>query len=399
MLIIVDILVNPFDVLVLANVMLFTITICRSFMYGIGKNPLSSLFVLSLAAVVTGCAGPSNSSNTADMSSQAKVPAQVMDLTHWKITVPLDDDKNGKVDEVGTKALQTYMHPDFFYVNEEGGVVFASPNKATTTATSSNTRSELRHMVRGMNTRIGTKDPGNNFVVASHPKAKKFGDIGGNLKATLAVNHVARNAKYTSKFPAYSVVVGQIHAGKDKKLIKEGNGFGWGNEPIKIYYKKWPDHNTGSVFWTYEKNLEKLNPDRSDVAYPVWGNTWENPEDPGDAGVLLDETFSYEINVYQDIMYLTFTAEGKPTVNYEINLADNVNAHGEVDPKDHPQGYAGDWLYFKAGAYDQCSVKDDPGFWYPACSGTGDWETDKKNGDYVQVTFSNIELGKGYPVK
>lgn len=362
-------------------------------MVGITKTVFSSTVALGLLAAVTACAAPS------EKKKAVQVPAQVFDLTHWKITVPLDDNKDGKVDEIQTKALQTYMHSDFFYVNDAGGVAFTSPNKATTTSGSSNTRSELRHMVRGLNTRIGTKDPGNNFVVASHPKAKKFGDIGGSLKATLSVNHVALNAKYPSKFPAYSVVVGQIHAGKDKELMKKSDGYGWGNEPIKIYYKKWPGHEKGSVFWNYERNLEKMNPDRTDIAYPVWGYTWDNMLNPGDKGVALDESFSYEINVYKDTMYLTFTAENKPTVKYEINLANNVNAYGEVDEKDHPNGYLGDWLYFKAGAYDQCSVKDDPGFWYPACEGTGVWAEDEKNGDFTRVTFTHLELGKGYEVK
>ncbi|ABD82096.1 polysaccharide lyase family 7 protein [Saccharophagus degradans] len=358
-----------------------------------------SLLSLGLVAGAVGVIGCSNTVQEKQMQAgDVVLPAMAYDLSHWKITVPLDDNKDGKVDEVDTKALQKYMHSDYFYVNSEGGLVFATPNQATTTSGSSNSRSELRQMIRGTNTRIGTKSPGNNFALASHPQAKAFGDIGGNLKATLAVNHVALNAKYTDKFPAYSVVVGQIHAGKDKDLIAKGEGYGWGNEPIKIYYKKWPDHKTGSVFWTYERNLEKANPDRTDIAYPVWGNTWDNSENPGDKGIALDESFSYEINVYKDIMHLTFTAANKPTVKYSINLANNVNAYGKVDEKDHPKGYLGDWLYFKAGAYDQCSVKDDPGFWYPACAGTGDWETDKKNGDYTRVTFTKLELGKGYSV-
>lgn len=49
-------------------------------------------------------------------------------------------------------------------------------------------------------------------------------------------------------------------------------------------------------------------------------------------------------------------------------------------------------MYFKLGAYNQCSSRDDPAFWYPACAGTGDWETDKANGDYVSVAFGRIQL-------
>lgn len=49
-------------------------------------------------------------------------------------------------------------------------------------------------------------------------------------------------------------------------------------------------------------------------------------------------------------------------VKYEIDLSNNADAHGNVDEKDHPKGYSGDALYFKAGAYNQCSTKDDPTF-------------------------------------
>ena len=136
---------------------------------------------------------------------------------------------------------------------------------------------------------------------------------------------------------------------KIRKLLKENNGYGWGNEPIKIYYKKWPNHETGSVFWNYERNLAKKDPNRTDIAYPVWGNTWENPENPGAEGLKLGEEFSYTINVYENTMYLEFSSANKKTVKYQIDLANNVDAHGKVDEKDLATGYTGDWHYFKAG--------------------------------------------------
>lgn len=336
---------------------------------------------LSIALLMAGCASTSNA------------PANKFDLSQWKITVPLDQDGNGKVDDIDTKALQTYQHPDFFYVDANGDLVFAAPNKAITTKNSSNTRSELRQMIRGFDTSIGTKAYGNNFALAAHPDAAYFGQIGGRIDATLKVNHVAKRAKHAKK-PAYSVVVGQIHAGKDKELIAEGNGFGYGNEPIKIYYKKFPDHKTGSVFWTYERNLPKEDPNRTDIAYPVWGNTWENSTNPQQTGIALGEEFSYTINVINNVMHLEFSHATKPTVRYQIDLSNNVDAYGKVDELDHPAGYTGDWHYFKAGAYNQCSTKEAKGMWYAGCPGTGDWATDKANGDYTSVTFSKIKLSK-----
>lgn len=322
------------------------------------------------------------------------VPADKFDMSHWKITLPMDKDKNGKVDEIVGVGILSYSHPDYFYLDENQHLVFQVHNKAITTSGSSNARSELRQMNRGNNDKIGTKDPGNNFALAAHPEAEKFGSIGGELAASLKVNHVSTHSKYPEKYPAYSVVVGQVHASKDPKQIKANTGFGYGNEPIKIFYKKWPGHDAGSVFWTYERNLEKNHPDRIDIAYPVWGNTWENSQDPKDSGILLGEEFSYKIDIDGDIMKLTFNNRRHGEVNYQINLADNVDAYGKIDPQDNPKGYAEDSFYFKAGAYGQCSVKDDEGFWSTACAGTGDFHQDKANGDYNSATFSKLSLKK-----
>ena len=207
----------------------------------------------------------------------AENPADRFNLGFWKLTLPLDENSDGKVDEIKVGSMHKYSHPDFFYLDQDGYLVFTAPNKAKTTASSTNTRSELRQMFRGKNTKIGTHDPLNNFALKAHRGAKRFADVGGQLEATLKVLHVAKNAKHVNKKPAYSVVVGQIHADKDDGVLKKGKGFGWGNEPIKIYYKKCPDHDTGSVFWTYERNLQKTNPDRTDIAYPRLGEHLGQP--------------------------------------------------------------------------------------------------------------------------
>lgn len=321
----------------------------------------------------------------------AEVPADKFDLSHWNITLPLDRNNDKKVDIVGVKDLQQYFHPDFFYLDEDGYMVFASPNKAFTTPNSTNTRSELRQMQRGSNTRINTMDPRNNWSIEANPHSDRFASVGGKMEATLKVDHVALRASYPDKGPAFSVVVGQIHAGTYDPPVE---GFGWGNEPLKIYYKKRPGHETGSVFWNYEKNLPRNDPNRVDVVYPVWGNTWLDPEDPGAEGIALGEEFSYTVNVHGNVMYLTFEAPNRETVEYALNLASAYDAYGNLDSYDHKWGYAGDWMYFKAGAYNQCSSRDAEGFWYPACHGEGDWEVDKENGDYAQVSFSRLVISE-----
>lgn len=344
-----------------------------------------------LCVAASGCASNSDTSSSSKASSSKKVvvPGSVIDLSYWNITLPTDADNNGKPDTVKIPAISQLVHPDFFYVNDDGNVVFASPNKATTTPNSSNTRSELRHMSRGSDKKIKTKEYGNNFSIAAHPQASSFAAVGGKLEATLSVNHVPVNAGHPDKAPAFSAVVGQIHGVKDKNPLPGG---GWGNEPIKIYYKKFPNHTMGSVFWTNERNLAKADPDRRDIAYPVWGNTWDVATDPGSDGIALDEKFSYTINVHGNIMYLTFENDRLGTVKHQIDLSSNVDAYGNVDEKANPTGYSKDQLYFKAGIYNQCSTKDQEGFWYTACPGTGKWNVDKANGDYAQSTFSKLVL-------
>lgn len=351
-------------------------------------NSLTQASITSLLCGSVLSVGANAAANEAP--KKGDLPAKHFDLSHWNITLPVDLNKDGKVDSIPVKKIKKFSHPDFFYLDDEGRMVFVAPNRGAKTKNTSNTRSELRYMLRGKNTKIKTHDAKNNFAVLARKDSDKFGSIGGRMDATLRVDHVALNAGHPDKKAAYSAVIGQIHAVKYKSTK---SGFGYGNEPLKIYYKKWPDHETGSVFWTYERNLAKDDPNRTDIAYPVWGNTWENPAKPGAAGVALGEDFSYTVNVHQNTMYLTFESPTKDTVKYAINLANNIDANGNIDPLDNKYSYGGDSLYFKAGVYNQCSTKDEPGMWYVACSGTGDWAQDKANGDYAQTSFSELTVG------
>lgn len=314
------------------------------------------------------------------------VPADKFDMTHWKITIPADFNKDGKVDEIEDEAILSYSHEDFFFLDKDGNLVFEVQNKAVTTKNSKNARSELRQMARGAMYDIDTAAPLNNFALASNTHAADYSKVGGKLEATLKVNHVSEHAKFPERPAAHSVVVGQIHAKKYDEQIEAKTGFGHGNEPLKIFFKKFPDHKYGSVFWNYERNLAKKDPNRADIAYPVWGNTWENLAEPGEAGIKLGEEFSYVVDVEGDIMHLTFTTARHKEVTYDIDLSKGVDA------KDSPTGYAQDAFYFKAGAYGQCSADDTHPVWGPGCAGTGDFATDKKTGDYNSVTFSALKL-------
>ncbi|MGR5342162.1 polysaccharide lyase family 7 protein, partial [Vibrio astriarenae] len=173
----------------------------------------------------------------------AKAPSENFDLSMWKMVIPMEDTKPeraGKVMEISKSELNdNFQHEQWFYTDtDSGAMVFVAPNKAMTTPNSSNARAEL-HALISDDLELGPYEPGNNFVLASHPEADQFGAIGGQMSATLSVDHVSQSGDHRHN-DSFSVVIGQIHAGT--------------NEPLKIFYRKLPDHEYGSVYWNYENN-------------------------------------------------------------------------------------------------------------------------------------------------
>ena len=361
---------------------------------------LSTLPLLMSSLTLTACTNtaPLSSTQTPSVASSTKpstpAPASRFDLSHWKLTLPVDDDGDGKADSIRVDKLQSYTHPNFFYLDDQDHMVFTSPNRGGTTNHSSNTRSELRYMIRGGNRKLENKGPLNNFALASHPNADEFAVIGGRMVATLHVDHVPLNANRPKDGSAYAGVIGQIHG---VKLKQPGDGFGHGNEPLKIVYKKWPEHETGSVYWHYERNQPHGHPNKKDIIYPIWGKDRKDNTDPGDSGIALGEDFSYIVNVHEDTMYLTFISPRLGRVTQQLNLADNVDLYGEVDAKDHPNGYAKAGHFFKAGIYNQCRATPKGNKTEARCQGTGDWKIDEANGDYFQVSFSRLDVTQSTP--
>ena len=81
------------------------------------------------------------------VKSIQKLPAQVLDLTNWKLNVPEGVKTPDRSDEYKQPELGTYSNPHWFYVNKEGdAVVFRALTGGTTTKGSGYPRSELREM-------------------------------------------------------------------------------------------------------------------------------------------------------------------------------------------------------------------------------------------------------------
>jgi poly(beta-D-mannuronate) lyase len=80
-------------------------------------------------------------------TSADKLPADVLDLGSWKLTLPERTNGDRDASEIAQPELARYVHPDAFFVNEAGdGVVFRARCGGATTKGSSYPRSELREM-------------------------------------------------------------------------------------------------------------------------------------------------------------------------------------------------------------------------------------------------------------
>lgn len=285
--------------------------------------------------------------------------------------------------------LVDFEHKDFFYTVIDGTrrwVVYKTPNSGVTSKNSSNTRTEL------------------------HEKREWIPEDGGRLTGTCKVMHVSVSGD-ARVAASYSTVVGQIHSGE-----------GHENEPFKVFYKKFPGHEKGSVFWNYEINTAgDDNSGRWDYSSAVWGHDMsvvgsskeDYPEEPKD-GIKLGEEFSYEVNVHKGIMYLTFTSEGHPTRTFTKNLissdyVDKADVPEQVknlffpigqDGTERKTAYSGELNYFKQGAYNQTNGKD-PSKNMVWCAGAetfgGDIQKQYDNGCYTEVWFRETSVGPSVP--
>ena len=139
------------------------------------------------------------------------------------------------------------------------------------------------------------------------------------------------------------------------------------------------------------------------------------PAEPAD-GIELGEEFSYEVNVYKGIMYLTFTSDGHPTKTFTKNLiASEYTKRSDIpkqtmelfaligqDGTEQAIAYKNELNYFKQGAYNQTNGKD-PKSNMVWCAGAethgGDIPKQYETGNYTEVWFRDATVGPGTPPK
>jgi len=128
---------------------------------GIG-GVLLALFVVLTVLFITGDDEPQGGPTRPP--SEVGYPADVLDLTNWKLTLPVDGDGDERADEIRQPCLavacydptrKMYDNPEFkvpfssvwFHVTDNrDGVAFRAPVNGATTSGSENARSELREL-------------------------------------------------------------------------------------------------------------------------------------------------------------------------------------------------------------------------------------------------------------
>ena len=275
---------------------------------------------------------------------KSSAPSDDFDLDCWMLNLPINDkgELSGEADskEVKEDELQGFVDDNYFFSSDDGGMVFNSPIYGATTSGSHYTRSELREMLRCGDTDYDTQGVGeNNWVFSTAPEEdqESAGGVDGTLEATLSVNAVTSSGDSTE---VGRVVIGQIHANDD--------------EPLRIYYRKLPNNERGSLYFAHEWNSDV---EENEEWIEIIGGRDDDISDPDD-GIALDEIFSYRVDAHGNDLTVTITRDGHEDVS------------GSVDMSNSGYDVGGQYLFFKAGVYNQNS--------------TGDAD------DYVQATFYSL---------
>lgn len=265
--------------------------------------------------------------------------AHDIELIDWYLSVPTDTDNNGRSDSISEQSLAGgYQDMRFFRISEDGGLTFATSVSGYKTSTNTSyVRSELREMLRRGNSDHKTQGVNtNNWVFSSAPDSDlaAAGGVDGSLTAELAVNQVTSTGE---SYQIGRVIIGQIHANDD--------------EPVRLYYRKLPNNENGAVYIAHEL----LGGD--DTYYELIGSRSSSASNPVN-GIPLNEKFSYQIDVTGNLLEVTITK------------ADGSRYAQQVDMSASGYDEGGQYMYFKAGVYNQ--------------NNSGDQH------DYVQATFYQI---------
>ncbi|MEM6684286.1 MAG: polysaccharide lyase family 7 protein [Bacteroidota bacterium] len=245
-----------------------------------------------------------------------------IDFSNWKVTLPVDENNNGRPDEyqpnelvnLGYQTLtpvQPYMYDD---TEDESLVFYTFPE--STTANSSYSRTELRELINPTNSR-------ENWTLAE----------GGTMKGRLKVVSVSEDLNSNDEF--HDVIIMQIHGIISEEDMNIHN-FSSNNGPplLKIYWKD-------GYIWSHKKSLVNENTSGSDLlttSNTVWTDIKQN------LGFVGYEAFDFEI-IASDARLSVQLNNNTPYIYQDVSL-DNWPFEN----------------YFKAGNY--LITTDENGFSY-----------------------------------
>ena len=150
-----------------------------------------TLGATALTAVVALCFAPVSAFS---VQAAASCPAQVLDLSNWKQTLPIG--KKKKPAEIEQPTLANYSADPYFHINPSGnGIICRAPVNGVTTSNSGYPRSELREM-----TNNGTKEASWSTTSGTH---------------TMYIDQAITSVPKTKKH----VVAGQIHDSDDDVIV------------------------------------------------------------------------------------------------------------------------------------------------------------------------------------
>ncbi|MEM6719408.1 MAG: polysaccharide lyase family 7 protein [Bacteroidota bacterium] len=196
-----------------------------------------------------------------------------IDFSNWKVTLPVDENNNGRPDEYQPNELvnfgyqnltpvQPYMYDD---TEDESLVFYTFPE--STTANSSYSRTELRELINPTNSR-------ENWTLAE----------GGTMKGRLKVVSVSEDLNSNDEF--HDVIIMQIHGIISEEDMNTFN-FSSNNGPplLKIYWKD-------GYVWSHKKSLVNESTSSDDLlttSNTIWTDIKQN------LGYVGYDAFDFEI--------------------------------------------------------------------------------------------------------
>lgn len=228
---------------------------------------------------------PSPTSTEKDKVASPVHPADKLDLSNWKITLPVDDDNDDAADEVKQPNLQTFSLLPYFALSTDG-VVFRAYANGATTDNSGYPRSELREM-----TDNGRKKASWSNTQGSHA-----------MSVTQAITHLPDVKR--------EVVAGQIHDASDdivmirlerSRLFVEADGKDIGELDAnyslgkKFTVKILAENNKINVFYD---NTLKVTYNKSGTGYYFKAGCYtQTNTDKGDPASSYGEVIIYDLKI------------------------------------------------------------------------------------------------------